>query len=164
MLSAFEGKTSTQDRKGIIHHSGKGAFAIRSGKWKYIVSSERPKKGEEMIYFQRHFLSHNCLSLRTFHFNKYLSSQSDTKSARARRIHNSCWVGRAPKAKTGPTAAEGKPDGLQGSAAYAGFLALHTPVCRGNDGRRQHFPETLQLSRFHLTFPGSSRTKFIPRY
>ena len=36
MLSALHGKLTPQTRKGIIHHSVYGNFAIRSGKWKYI--------------------------------------------------------------------------------------------------------------------------------
>jgi len=36
MLPALLGKPTPQSRKGIIHHSVYGNFAIRSGKWKYI--------------------------------------------------------------------------------------------------------------------------------
>lgn len=36
MLPALYGKPSPQTRKGVIHHSVYGNFAIRSGRWKYI--------------------------------------------------------------------------------------------------------------------------------
>jgi arylsulfatase A-like enzyme len=37
MLPALQGKPTPQTRKGVIHHSVYGNFAIRSGKWKYIA-------------------------------------------------------------------------------------------------------------------------------
>jgi arylsulfatase A len=49
MLSAMLGKDVSQNRKGIIHHAPKGQFAIRRGKWKYIVSSDGGKKGKTTI-------------------------------------------------------------------------------------------------------------------
>ena len=39
MLPAFYGKKVEHARKAVIHHSLRGNYAIRQGKWKYIVTN-----------------------------------------------------------------------------------------------------------------------------